>query len=183
MAMDPLYTDALKELEQAKAARDEYRYHLETICEMTGQGSDIGAAHEAVNTLIEERDQYRAAEEAQIALRKKMERQRDSLQRLANNKAEQRDSLLVYVGKLHDLIRRMDYESWMLDPEQTAVFEEARKLIAQPAADSLDRRDALKQAEEVQHLIDETLHWADGHVIANLNDELERLRQKAEGHQ
>ncbi len=46
---------------------------------MTGEGSDIGAAHEAVNALIEQRDQYRAAEEAQIALRAKMEQERDAL--------------------------------------------------------------------------------------------------------
>ncbi|WP_339934548.1 hypothetical protein [Vreelandella glaciei] len=147
MAMDQLYTDTLKELGQARAARDEYRNHLEVICEMTGEGSDIGAAHEAVNALIEQRDQHKAAEEAQIALRAKMERQRDSLQRLANNRAEQRDSLLVYVGKLQDVIRRMDWESRMLDPEQTAVFEEARQLIAQPVTNDLERRDTLKQAE------------------------------------
>jgi len=147
MAMDQLYTDALKELEQVKATCDEYRNHLEVICEMTGEGSDIGAAHEAVSALIEQRDQHKAAEEAQIALRAKMERQRDSLQRLANNRAEQRDSLLVYVGKLQDVIRRMGCESRMLDPEQTVVFEEARQLIAQPVANDLERRDALNQAE------------------------------------
>lgn len=79
MAMDQLYTDTLKELEQARAARDEYRNHLEVICEMTGEGSDIGAAHEAVNALIEQRDQYRAAEAYQIALREKMEQERDAL--------------------------------------------------------------------------------------------------------
>lgn len=54
MAMDPLYTDALKELEEVKAQRDEYRNHLAVIAEMTGNKGDIGAAHEGVNAVIEE---------------------------------------------------------------------------------------------------------------------------------
>ncbi|MFI8748888.1 hypothetical protein ACIGG6_02615 [Vreelandella lionensis] len=54
MSMDQLYTDALKELEEVKAERDEYRDHLAAIAEMTGNGDDIGAAHEGVNALAED---------------------------------------------------------------------------------------------------------------------------------
>ena len=43
MAMDQQYTDAVKELEAVKAERDEYRQHLATIAEMTGNKSDLGA--------------------------------------------------------------------------------------------------------------------------------------------
>jgi len=35
---------------------DEYRDHLAHIAEMTGNSGDIGAAHEGVNAVIEERD-------------------------------------------------------------------------------------------------------------------------------
>jgi len=54
MSMDQLYTDALKELEEVKAERDEYRNHLAVIADMTGNKGDIGAAHEGVNAVIEE---------------------------------------------------------------------------------------------------------------------------------
>lgn len=54
MSMDPLYIDALKELEEVKSERDEYRNHLAVIAEMTGNAGDIGAAHEEVNALMED---------------------------------------------------------------------------------------------------------------------------------
>lgn len=141
MAIDQLYTDALKELEQVKAARDEYRNHLETICEMTGQGSDIGAAHEAVNALIEERDQYRAAEEAQIALRQKMQQERDSLQRLADNRAEQRDSLAAHMNRITGLV--LDLDECEQDSEEMGIaWDTLNSAIQEPATTSLARRDA-----------------------------------------
>ncbi|MGP9696184.1 hypothetical protein ACT3UG_01095 [Halomonas sp. AOP27-A1-34] len=39
--------------------RDEYRNHLAAIAEMTGNGDDIGAAHEGVNALAEDLARYK----------------------------------------------------------------------------------------------------------------------------
>lgn len=130
MAMDQLYTDALTELEQAKAR----------IAELEGD--------------IEIR---RAAEEMQIALRQKAE--------------QERDALAAHI------------ERFKIGFMAGADDEQLGEMLNKTPFVSLHRRDALKQAEEIQHLIDDTLHWADGHVIANLHVELARLRQKAEGHQ
>lgn len=155
--MDQLYTDTLKELEQARAARDEYRNHLEVICEMTGEGSDIGAAHEAVNALLNQRDLYRAAEEMQIALREKMERQRDEL---AADRADLIKELTACQNMLHGLAR-----SGGCSPDYP---NDAKKVLERvtgghapdfedsgPKGKSLSRRDALNQVEALEKLAHE----------------------------
>lgn len=47
---------------------DEYRDHLAVIAEMTGNKGDIGAAHEGVNAVIEERDALAAHLESLTSL-------------------------------------------------------------------------------------------------------------------
>ena len=123
MSMDPLYTDALKELEEVKAQRDEYRDHLALIAEMTGNKGDIGAAHEGVNAVIEEC----AARLKRVDF---LNQQNTALQ-------EQIDALAAHVERLKEAASIPRLESWM------RILE----IINDSPATSLARRDALKKAE------------------------------------
>lgn len=58
----------IKAGEESIAQCDEYRKHLAVIAEMTGNAGDIGAAHEGVNAVIEERDALAAHLESLTSL-------------------------------------------------------------------------------------------------------------------
>ncbi|NYT74207.1 hypothetical protein HZU72_17490 [Halomonas sp. QX-2] len=180
MAMDQQYTDTLKELEQAKAARDEYRNHLEVICEMTGEGSDIGAAHEAVNALIEQRDQYRAAEEAQIALRAKMEQERDALAA----HLEQLSYLIVDAKRCAAVLafplnyNAPDYQSFAKDVMSTIEALSKKEPIA-----SLACRDLIQRAEELEEFAAELPKFSAMGMEKALILKARERRKQAEGHQ
>lgn len=92
-------------------------------------------------TLRKEAEQYRAAEEAQIALRLKMEQERDSLQRLANNRAEQRDSLAAHLNRVTGLV--LDLDECEQDSEEMGIaWDTLNSAIQEPASTSLARHDA-----------------------------------------
>lgn len=89
---------------------------------------------------------------------------------------EREAALAAHLSYIREIASFCRYEGIYSDKDVTEA------VLKKDIQSSLARRDALKQAEEVQHLINDTLHWADGHVIANLHAELERLRQQVEGH-
>lgn len=153
MAMDQLYTDALKELEAVKAEREEYRKHLSAIAEMTGNGDDIGTAHEGVNAVIEERD----------ALAAHVELLSDNLQASINGIEWYRHNTSVDWGEADD--------------EHLKYCEEA---IKKKPATSLARRDALKQSEVLMLAAPNMVDILDRNKLKALS---ELIKATAEGHQ
>ncbi|MBM62173.1 MAG: hypothetical protein CL484_04410 [Acidobacteria bacterium] len=137
-----------------------------------GEGMDASEAVEyvrkdvhdaALAELERERDAYRAAEEAQIALRQKLEEDRDALavqvERIKAEESRAYKGGLSMPGLLHDII----YES--------------------PAI-SLDRRDALKQVEALERLrllLQETKFDkapSVARVVMQVNDAINRVKQE-----
>ncbi|WP_417861933.1 hypothetical protein [Vreelandella venusta] len=127
MAMDQLYTDSLRELEQAKAR---------------------------IAELEQERDAYRTAEEAQIALRQKMEQERDMW-------AAQLDRPSI------SMIKELMHSG--VEPDNITT--------------SLARRDALKQAEWISSYLRSLPFNTTRISPIDLNIEAKKLLREAEAHQ
>lgn len=130
MAMDQLYTDTLKELERANAR---------------------------VAALEDDIEIFKAAEEMQIALREKMERERDEL---AADRADLIKELTACQNMLHGLAH-----SGGFSPDYP---NDAKKVLERvtgghapdfedsgPNGKSLSRRDALNQVEALEKLAHE----------------------------
>ena len=120
--------------------------------------------------LMRERDAYRTAEENQIALRQKLEEERDALaahvERIKAEESRAYSGGLSMPGLLHSIIHKSP-------------------------ATSLDRRDTLKQAEgweQAAHVI-EIMECPKGAqffregVVNHLRYKAEKMRRQAEAHQ
>ena len=197
MSMDPLYTDALKELEEVKAERDEYRDHLAVIADMTGNKGDIGAAHEGVNAVIEEC----AARLKRIEF---LNQQNTTLQ-------EQSDTLAAHINELSSNAlaladaceNKADLPLHKWAVKCAMLVSRVQASVKELPSTGLARRDALKEAETVEKWADclesiirlvEAEHSKDpnypaigaegmGELAADMRTEAENLRKKAEGHQ
>ncbi|MCP1316414.1 hypothetical protein [Halomonas sp. 707B3] len=167
-----------------------YTRHLSA---MTGEAlhdkSDIAAElawrDAEIARLERERDAYRTAEEHQIALRQKIEQERDAL---AADRADLIQELIPLQNMTHGLARSggcsPDYPN-----DAKAVLERVTGGHAPffddsgPSAKCLSRRDALKQAEWISDYL-RSLHWNTMSISPiDLNIEAKRLRRQAEAQQ
>lgn len=137
--------------------RDEYRNHLAAIAEMTGNGNDVGAAHEGVNAVIEERDALAALLEA--------------AKKLADE-----DRIISYCmspypeGKPEGTLK-----GW-----KSKMGRDLHAILAGFDATSLARRDALKQAEALERCAGQIMHDESREWMRCAS---KKLRKQAEGHQ
>ncbi|WP_249976116.1 hypothetical protein [Vreelandella olivaria] len=169
MSMDQQYTDALKELEEVKAERDEYRNHLAVIAEMTGNAGDIGAAHEGVNALMEELARHKRLFAATCQQLGSIQQALGSIQQalgstvvgiepaLVRELVEERDALAAHVERQSELLRRLvsamrNYEM-DADPDyppprdHRAMMSDAEAALGAAPETSLDRRDFMTKAD------------------------------------
>jgi uncharacterized coiled-coil DUF342 family protein len=186
--MDPLYTDALKELEEVKAERDEYRDHLAAIAEMTGNAVDIGAAHEGVNALVEDlarhKRMFAAACETLGEIQQALGNSIVGIEPvLVKELIEERDALAAHVDRLKSALDNILSEVGTHSHDDLSDDErKALSALEATPATSLARRDVLKHAEALEEAAADTVpamhkmkHW----LLSRAND----LRQQAEGHQ
>ncbi|WP_339118531.1 hypothetical protein [Halomonas sp. BMC6] len=178
MAMDQQYTDALKELEEVKAQRDEYRNHLAVIADMTGNKGDIGAAHEGVNAVIEELA-------ARLKLIEFLNQQNTMLQ-------EQNDTLAAHMKELSSNAlalaaaceNKADLPLHKWAVKCAMLVSRVQASVNELPSTSLTRRDALKQEEALSrlgHLLQET-HFDKApnvaRVVMQVNDAINRVKQE-----
>jgi hypothetical protein len=184
--------------------RDEYRNHLAAIAEMTGNGEDIGAAHEGVNALAEDLARYKrmfaaACEtlgEIQQALGneivgiepvlvKELVEDRDAAVERGDNftnlwreVCSERDALAALFVKLQDAATDLIHAS--NEVEAGDAMELIAECSEEKARGILARHDWINQAEVLEEMAGKI------HTI-NPADHLRRAaaiyRKQAEGHQ
>ncbi|QHD50013.1 hypothetical protein [Vreelandella aquamarina] len=121
--------------------------------------------------LMRERDAYRNAEETQIALRERVQ--------------EERDALAAHVERLATASHRLINELYLGDDEglldHSDRMREAIESVKSDPRASLKRRDLLKQAEVLEEEAEcmNDIEYAQDRLIERANE----LRQQSEGHQ
>ncbi|MDN3561668.1 hypothetical protein [Vreelandella neptunia] len=154
MSMDQQYTDALKELEAVKAERDEYRNHLAAIAEMTGNGEDIGAAHEGVNALVEDlaghKRMFVAACETLGEIQQALGNDIVGIEPvLVKELIEERDALAEHVQRITSLVLDLD-ECEQDSEEMGEAWDTLSGALQSAPATNLARRDSIKQEVAVK---------------------------------
>lgn len=183
--------------------RDEYRNHLAAIAEMTGNGDDIGAAHEGVNALIEDRARFpdkpdgiglmisahiKNKDAAVASAKEYAEKWRIRMDRaerqLAKVEAE-RDALAAHVEVMSGLWFDMDDCEQGSDEQEELIakmFDAIRDHHNEPTT-SLARRDARLVADALKNLLGIVRCSGNRHLIATVETNIEHLHKRAEGHQ
>lgn len=126
--------------------------------------------------LMRERDAYRTAEECQIAVRQKIE--------------QERDALAAHVERLRNACQ-MAFQTPLDEHYSKGVNVALHHAIESTGENNLDRRDTLKQAEgweQAAHVI-EIMECPKGAqffregVVNHLRYKAEKMRRQAEAHQ
>lgn len=158
MAMDQLYTDTLKELEQVKEDRDSYKRMFAAACETIGAvqealGSEVvGIEPVLVQNLVDERDALAA-----------------HLEELGYLIVDAKRCAAVLAFPLN--YNATDYQNFAKDVMSTIEALSKKEPIA-----SLARRDLIKQAELLDRILSTYACWDDDSLEAEAKD----LRQQAE---
>ncbi|MEH6641436.1 hypothetical protein [Vreelandella glaciei] len=169
------------EIVKALSEGDEYRNHLAAIAEMTGNSDDIGAAHEGVNALVEDREEVKRLRTINHDLCNALERT-----------LERENALAAHVEQLTSIAEKIS----TVAPEYLDhLAADATFVLRSKPAASLAYRDRIQRAEELESLrLQDRQCFAPGSVederaigynrcVEQARQTAAALRLHAEGHQ